>query len=169
MHTVHVTLVTYATVPGSGEQTLLRRKRSKSGRRVAPYCGRMQIGQTAAMANAAASGPAGVRIKVQLAVRVAQEIETVNQKLCDRVLATIEPVQSAAAVVLWSQSLAVRSQMALVEMRSPVAELLGRVIDGSLVSGASGAKLHFWSTSPLAPEITPPRATAVQAATSGCS
>jgi len=129
----------------------------------------MQIGQTAAMANAAASGPAGVRIKVQLAVRVAQEIETVNQKLCDRVLATIEPVQSAAAVVLWSQSLAVRSQMALVDMRSPVAELLGRVIDGSLASGANGAKLQFWSMSPLAPETTPARATAVQAATSGCS
>ena len=104
---------------------------------------RMQIGQTAAMAEAAASGPAGVRINVQLAVRVAQEIETVSKRLCDMVLATIEPVQSAAAVVLWSQSLAVRSQMALVEMRSPVAELLGRVIDGSLASGANGAKLHF--------------------------
>ena len=120
---------------------------------------RMQIGQTAAMAEAAASGPAGVRINVQLAVRVAQEIETVSKRLCDMVLATIEPVQSAAAVVLWSQSLVVRSQMVLVEMRSPMAELIGRVIDGSLVSGASGAKLHFWSTSPLAPEITPPRAT----------
>ena len=130
---------------------------------------RMQIGQTAAMAEAAASGPAGVRINVQLAVRVAQEIETVSKRLCDMVLATIEPVQSAAAVVLWSQSLVVRSQMVLVEMRSPMAELLGRVIDGSLVSGASGAKLHFWSTSPLAPEITPPRATAVQVETSGCS
>ena len=106
---------------------------------------------------------------MQFAARVAQEIETVSKKLCDMVLATIEPVQSDAAVVLWSQSLAVRSQMALVELRSPVAELLGRDIDGSLASGANGAKLHFWSTSPLAQEITPPRATAVQAATSGCS
>ena len=129
----------------------------------------MQLDGPTGMADAAASGPAGVRLNVQLAVRVAQEIETVYQKLCDRVLATIEPVQSAAAVVLWSQSLVVRSQMVLVEMRSPMAELLGRVIDGSLVSGASGAKLHFWSTSPLAPEITPPRATAVQVETSGCS
>ena len=128
----------------------------------------MQLDGPTGMADAAASGPAGVRLNVQLAVRVGQEIETVSKKLCDMVLATIEPVQSAAAVVLWSQSLAVPSQ-ALVEMRSPVAELLGRVIDGSLASGANGAKLHFWSTSPLAPEITPPRATAVQAATSGCS
>jgi len=95
------------------------------------------------MAEAAASGPAGVRINVQLAVRVAQEIETVSKRLCDMVLATIEPVQSAAAVVLWSQSLVVRSQMVLVEMRSPMAELLGRVIDGSLASGSNGAKLHF--------------------------
>jgi len=121
------------------------------------------------MADAAASGPAGVRLNVQLVVRVAHEVELVNRKLCDDVLATVQPVQSDAAVVLWSQSLVVRSQMALVELRSPVAELLGRDIDGLLASGANGAKLHFWSTSPLAPEITPPRAAAVQAATSGCS
>ena len=122
------------------------------------------------MANAAASGPAGVRLNVQLAVRVAQEIETVNQKLCDRVLATIEPVQSDAAVVLWSQSLAVRSQMALVEMRSPVAELLGRVIDGSLASGANGAKLHFSvNESARTGDHAATGSTAVQAANSGCS
>ena len=68
-----------------------------------------------------------------LPVLLLVEVELVNRKLCDDVLATVQLVQSDAAVVLWSQSLVVRSQMVLVEMRSPMAELLGRVIDGSVV------------------------------------
>ena len=70
----------------------------------------------AAMADAAAWGPQDCATGVQITVRVASEIELVNKKLCDDVLATIHPEQSCAAAVLWPQTLAVQLQMVLFEM-----------------------------------------------------
>ena len=57
--------------------------------------------------------------------------------------------------------LAVRAQCALEMARSPVAELLGRVIDAALSAGGDGRGFKPWATLPLQAECRPPRPTLV--------
>ena len=109
-------------------------------------------------------GPSGmpdVMLSMFVVLAVAEEVESLNRKLYDSVVATLERAPAHAKTLIWPMGLAVRAQCALEMARSPVAELLGRVIDAALSAGGDGRGFKPWATLPLQAECRPPRPTLV--------
>ena len=109
-------------------------------------------------------GPSGmpdVMISMFVVLAVADEVKSLNRKLYDSVVTTLERAPAHANTLIWPMGLAVRAQCALEMARSPVAELLGRVIDAALSAGGDGRGFKPWATPPLQAESRPPRPTMV--------
>ena len=92
-----------------------------------------------------------VPIFAVVAVTVAEAVEKLDSKLFTAVKKTLQGVPSAAprTVLQWPLHLAVRVQLALRAANDPVAELLGRQIDGALEGRANGVPFKHWATPPL--------------------
>ena len=92
-----------------------------------------------------------VPIFLVVAVTVAEAVEKLDSKLFTAVKRTLQGVPSAAprTVLQWPLQLAVRVQLALRAANDPVAELLGRQIDGALEGRANGVPSKHWATPPL--------------------
>jgi len=108
---------------------------------------------------ASASCVGEVMVSMLVVVAVAEEVEKLNRKLFDRVVATLEDAPARVQTLRWPMTLAVSVQMVLVEARSPVAEVLGRTIDAALSGGADGRSFKPCATHPLQAECIPPRPT----------
>ena len=92
-----------------------------------------------------------VPIFLVVAVTVAEAVEKLDSKLFTAVKRTLQGVPSAAprTVLQWLLQLAVRVQLALRAANDPVAELLGRQIDGALEGRANGVPFKHWASPPL--------------------
>ena len=113
-------------------------------------------------------GPSGmpdVMLSMFVVLAVAEEVKSLNRKLYDSVVTTLERAPAHANTLIWPMGLAVRAQCALEMARSPVAELLGRVIDAALSAGGDGRGFKPWATPPLQAESRPPRPTMVHGGT----
>ena len=92
-----------------------------------------------------------VPIFLVVVVTVAEAVEKLDSNLFTAVKRTLQGVPSAAprTVLQWPLQLAVRVQLALRAANDPVAELLGRTIDGALEGRANGVPIRHWATHPL--------------------
>ena len=97
-------------------------------------------------------GPSGlpdVVLSMLVVIAVAEEVESLNRKLYESVVATLERAPAHAQALVWPMELAARAQYALVKASSPVAELLGRCIDAALAASGNGRSFKPWATPPL--------------------
>ena len=92
-----------------------------------------------------------VPISAVVAVTVAEAVENLDSKLFNAVQKTLEGLSAGGprTVVQWPLQLAVRVQLALRAANDPVAELLGRQIDGALEGRANGVPFKHWASPPL--------------------
>ena len=63
---------------------------------------------------------AEVMLSMWVVIAVAEEVESLNRKLYDTILATLEDAPARAQTLIWQLALATRAQMVLVEAPATV-------------------------------------------------